>query len=432
MDRTASLAAVVALALALSVVGATGSAVAASQTQTVTVTVTVVDGFGNPVRDVDLHATWQGGSTDATTASNGKAFLDVPDGADVTVEVDHPAYTRNKPYQLTDASEGSVTIDVAQKSTITVTAADSEGPVGDAKVSVWQNGEVIANGETNNRGQFSTGVIEADEYRVTVLKPGYYQETATVDANGDTAHETTLERGTVTVTFRVLDRNFVPAKPVGGAAIAGDEIGSVMTQANGVQQTSVPVNSEVTVTVRKDGYVPIKKTISLEETDETVNISTRKKPVLSFDLLNDRVVVGEKVRIQVTDQYGNPMSDISVFMDGSQAGTTDAEGVVVLTVESAGQHTIKAESGELSTNEQTLTGVRPMAERSGSTPTTTSTPAAAQNSAPQPALSGVVSVPGAGGMFHLKSVGVGIGLGAALTIGLFVYRRLNAPRGGEA
>src|SRR6056297_3083279 len=84
---------------------ATGS-VAADQT---TLTVEVVDDDGDPVGGIAVEATWEVGdeteTATATTASNGKVFLDVEAGADVELTVDDETYVRNRPLSVEDASE---------------------------------------------------------------------------------------------------------------------------------------------------------------------------------------------------------------------------------------------------------------------------------------------------------------------------------------
>ena len=60
--------------------------VAAQEVVTLTVTIETPD--GEPVANAALTATWDGGSSTATTVSNGKAFIDVEQGADVEIAVE--------------------------------------------------------------------------------------------------------------------------------------------------------------------------------------------------------------------------------------------------------------------------------------------------------------------------------------------------------
>ena len=82
---------VLSVVLVLSLVAAAGGVVAQSS-ETVTVTIAVRDQADNPISDAELDVEWDGGSTTATTAGNGKAFVDVPADARVTISVTHPRY----------------------------------------------------------------------------------------------------------------------------------------------------------------------------------------------------------------------------------------------------------------------------------------------------------------------------------------------------
>jgi len=415
MGRTATTTTVFAITLVVLLAGPVGIASA----QQVTLTVTVVDQNGNPVSNVELAASWDGGSSQATTRSNGQALIDVEQGADVTIELSHPVYTRNTPYEIEGASSGSITIDVAQKASATVSVRDATGPLKDARIALRQDGRAVAVGITDANGRFSSGVIESGDYTLNVFEEGYYRQTMDLEVDGETTQEVQLEPGTVSVTFKVLDRNFDPARPVPNAVITGDSIGSMKTQQNGVQQASVPVNTEIAVTVTKDGYNTVEQTISLDESNTVINISTRKKETISFEFLNDRVVVGEQVMVEVTGTYGDPVEEAAVFLDGSQVGTTDQNGVVTVTVDSPGEHTLHAETGSLSTDQRTVVGVEPMQ------PGATTTP-----SGSTPAQAGLMALPGVG-QLHPKSVGLGAAIGFVVMLVVIGYGRFRSMSGGQ-
>lgn len=394
--------------------------VGTASAQQVTLTVSVVDQDGEPVRNVELTAKWDGGSSVATTRSNGQALIDVEEGADVTIEVAHDVYTRNAPFELTEASAGEVTIDVAEKASADVTVRDATGPIQEARVALRRDGKAVAVGLTDANGRFTSGTFEAGDYTLSVLEEGYYQQTMDLEVQGETTQEVELEPGTVSVTFNVLDRNFDPARPVAGATITGDAIGSMRTQQNGVQQASVPVNTEIQVTVTKDEYDTVEKTIKLEESDTVVNISTRKEEAISFQFLNDRVVAGEKVLVEVTGTYGDPVEEAAVYLDGTQIGTTDQNGVVTVTIDSPGEHTLHAESARLSTDKRTVVGV----EATSDEPVTTPSESAG-------AQAGLMAVPGLGQQVHPTSLGIGIAVGVVLMLVLIGYGRFQSISSGE-
>ena len=83
--------------LVASLAGAAGPALAQSDDM-VTLTIEVVNPSTNQrLGGVTLLATWDGGESRATTASNGMVFIDVPEAASVEITPDDPSYTRNEP-----------------------------------------------------------------------------------------------------------------------------------------------------------------------------------------------------------------------------------------------------------------------------------------------------------------------------------------------
>jgi len=359
----------------LVVAGAVGAPAAAGLTtqsaEQVTLTVTVVDQSGNPLDDAELSATWDGGGpVNATTAGNGKAFLDVAEGADVTIRVDRSFYIRNRPYVVENASEREVTIEMAQRGQATVVVRDSEGRVSDAIVRMFQDGRPVINARTGDDGTFTTPAIERDEYSLITFKEGYLRNKTTVTVDGDVRQSMTIEQSTVLATFRVRDDHFDPTQPLTGANVTVPGVADVTTQSNGRVTVSVPVNDRYEIGITKPGYASVTRELEVEESAVSLNATIRRIPAINITTDNQRVVVGEPVRVTVTDEYGDPVANASVSVDGSTAGETNENGVVSVPIESAGSHTIGASSGDL-TASATVEGVEPAPEE---TPTATPTP----------------------------------------------------------
>lgn len=399
----------------LVVLGAAGPAIGLASAQ-VTLTVALETPGGSPVGNADLTATWDGGSTNTTTASNGKAFIDVPEGADVTIEVEHPDYIRNSPYEVTDAEEEEVTVTVWEKASATVTVRDAQGEVEDVRVAFRKDGETVTVQRTDADGLVESGVIEAGEYTLRLFEPGYYRKTVTLTVEGETTEEVTIERGSVTVQFRVLDDHFDPPEPIAEATISGETVGTIQTLSDGTQEFSVPVNTEITVGVEKEGYETVTRTISVRESRQQVNITTRKTPRIDIEAANERVVVDESVHVTVTDEYGQPLPDATVFLDGSPVGQPDDAGTIRVPIESAGDHTLYVEFEQLTSEEVTVTGVT----TGGSSPTDD-----ANVATPSPGStddgSGAFSVGG----LNLRSTAIGIAGGLVLAVVLFVVLRFR-------
>jgi PGF-CTERM protein len=369
--------------------GAGGVGATTTQTDPVTLTVTVVNADDETVGGADLTATWDGGESTATTASNGKAFLDVEAGADVEVTVDHPDYIRNHPYVVEGAGERDVTVPVAQRASLTVTVADGSGPVDGAAVAVRMNGRVVSNGETGEDGTYATDDIEAGTYSVSVLEPGYYRNGTTVTTDGDTATRVQIERGSVTLTVAVTDPHFDPPEPVGEASIRIDGVGQFTTLPEGTATVGVPVNTPLTVEVTKEGYETVTHDIRTGETALRENASLQRTPSISVSPVNRRVVVGERVVVEVTDEYGDPVAGATVRLDGETAGETDDGGQLAVPVESPGNHTLVASTADLESAPATVTGIQ---EGDDTTTTAEPTTAATTTDANSPGFSALLAL----------------------------------------
>lgn len=356
--------------------GADGARAGSTQSM-VTLTVTVTDRVGNGISNVDLTATWDGGSTTATTASNGKAFVDVPEGARVEIAVSHDDYTRNHPYVVEDAQEEDVTVVASLKASATVTVVDDGEPVENARVAMTKTdqGETAASGRTGADGTFDSGTLEQGTYRVLAVKEGYEFNETTVDVFGSTEATVAIEEGSVTVEFSVRDDHFDEPRPVEGATveIEGPTTASVTTSGEGTASIGLPVNARYTITVRKDGYGTVRRTVNVGQEPADLSFTINREPVLSVAAVNSRIVVGEAVQLTVTDEYGERVEGATITVDGEAVGQTDADGVYRATVDSAGEHVISARANGVTSGEITVRGV---SEGGEATPTATSSPAA--------------------------------------------------------
>lgn len=340
----------------LFVAAGSGGAVAIQEGDTVTLTVTVVDKHGGTPGGVTITATWDGGSTTATTASNGKAFVDVPEGADVKLDVDDDVYTRNVPKTVQDAAAEEVDLAVTRKGSVEVTVTDADGPVEDVNVTFRRDGTTIVTGTTDADGIFDTGTIERREYAVILEKPGYYRNRTTVVVTGDVFRSVRMARGTVNVEVAVQDDHFSPPEPVGDARVTVEPIGTQRTTSGTVTFT-VPVNDDYRVTVEKDGYARTERVIQVHETPRDVTISVQREETLIVRPLNDKVVVGQSVLVEVVNAYGESVSGAKIRLDGELVGETDAAGEVRVPVESAGEHTIRARGEGIRSAPVVVTGV---------------------------------------------------------------------------
>ncbi|PSQ32244.1 PGF-CTERM sorting domain-containing protein [Halobacteriales archaeon QS_9_67_15] len=344
--------------------------VGATTADTVTLTVKVVDQSGNGLGDAELSATWDGGEpVNRTTAGNGKAFLDVEEGADVTIRVDHPHYVRNQPYVVENASEQDVTIEVAREGQATVTVTDGSEAVDNAIVRMFHDGQPVVNARTADDGTFTTGDIEYGNYTLITFKEGHARNRTTLTVDGDVSQRMDIDQESVLVTFTVEDDHFDPPEAVRNANVTVQGIADVTTQGTGSVTVSVPVNDNYEVTVTKPGYESVTEQLRVRESDTALNATIQRTPAIDVRTDNSRVVVGEPVRVTVVDEYDNPVAGASVTVNGSDAGETDEEGVLSVPIERSGNVTVSAEADGREGN-VTVEGVQPGGE---DTPTQTAT-----------------------------------------------------------
>lgn len=368
----------VTLAVAL-VVGPAGF-VAAQDGGTVTVTVAVHDSDGDPVSNAALDAEWDGGSTTATTAGNGMAFVDVPDGAEVTVAVTHDRYVREDPYVIDDASEREVSVRVYRKSAIRLEVGDDDGGVSDASVLIERGGLDVETGTTDENGVYETGVIREGDYAVTVSKPGYYTRRKEVRAEGEITNRVAVTRGSVPVRVDVADPRTDPAAPVDDANVTLDGVGTAHTDGSGDATVEAPVNTQSTLRVTKSGYRTVSRDLSVGEEATDVSVSLSRTPSLTVSAVNERVLVGERVALSVTDAYDDPAAGVTVTLDGDPVGTTDDEGEIAVRIDDPGDHALRATDDDVTSDAVRVEAVDP----DGTTPTPTGTDAPADTATATP------------------------------------------------
>lgn len=343
-----------------------------------TLTVSVVDESGSAIAGAELTAEWDGGSATETTASNGKAFVDVPEGVNVTLHVEHDDYVRNHPVEIVDAAEGDVEVTAYPKAQASVSVVDGSGAVADARVRFVKDGRVAARGDTDDGGTFSSGTIEAGEYDVRVKKAGYYVETVSMTVEDDAATEVTIERGSVVVGFNVTDDHFEPSRPVADATVSVDGFGSVKTLDDGENSMRLPVNTRYSVTVGKAGYENVTGSFGVGESARQTNFTMQRTPTLTLETVSERVVAGERVRIEVIDEYGAPVGGATVLLDGEQVGETGDDGVLLAMVEFGGEHELRATKASLESDAVTIEAI------GDETPTATPEPTPGETSTQTP------------------------------------------------
>lgn len=328
----------------------------------VTTTVTVVNSTGEPLSDVEISATWDGGGpVNETTRANGQALVDVEAGAEVTFRVHDENYVRNEPFVVENASGGEVEVPVSEAGSIEVSAVDAGGAVDDAIVRLTRDGNFVVNVRTGSDGVHQSRDIEQGEYELTVYKEGYLRNASTIEIDGDLSREVTIEEGTRTLNVTVVDDYFDDPRPVRNATVRLPGTGSVQTFSNGQTTISAPVNDEYDVTVTKDGYDTNTTSVRIREESKSLTVAIQRTPGLDLATANERVVVGESVQVTVSNEYGEHVDGASVAVDGESVAETGPDGEASVPIESAGTRNLTASYGDL-TASATVEGIDPGAD----------------------------------------------------------------------
>lgn len=337
----------------------------------VTLTVSVVDQGGVAIGGADVTASWDGGEATASTASNGRALIDVPEGADVSLDAAHEDFVLNHPVEVADAGEEDVTVRMALKGHATVTVTDETGePLAGATVTLERDGRTAVEGETDADGTFESGVVEQGRYEIGAVKPGYYRETARQRVGIDSRTTFELASGTADLQVRVVDDHFEEPRTLEGARIRiSDSVGELATirATGGTASMDVPVNNRYRVTVLKDGYREDGRHVNVIEGDRSVTVASQRVPSLTLESQNSRVIVGETTRLNVINAYGEAVEGVAIRHEGETVAETGADGYATVTVEAVGDQEFTAVLDGLESDPIVIQGVDPDAEEDAET-----------------------------------------------------------------
>lgn len=339
--------------LVLSVVAGASPAVAQD---TVTLTVSVVDQSGAAVGGATIDASWDGGSSSATTASNGKAFVDVPRGADVNLSVTADRYVRNSPYTVENARSDDVTVDVARKGRLTVTTTHDGEPLSGVSVTLKKEGVTVVDAKTNDDGRLRSPVIERGRYYLVLSKAGFYRNASYVDVTESASTSVKMARGTTNVQFRVVDDHYDEPRNVPDAEVSVEGIGT-QRLSGGTVTFTVPVNAFYRVTANKGGYESNKTQFFVGTRPVERTLVINREDTLTAEPFNERVVVGERVTVSVHNAYNESIQGATVTLDGESVGTTDERGEVRFRIDETGPHQVVASANGTTSAAVNVTGV---------------------------------------------------------------------------
>lgn len=356
----------------------------------ITLDITVVDQDGEPVGNAELTVAWDDETRTVTTTSSGVAIVEVAEGADVEIDLEHPDYIRNHPFEIENATvpENETRLTVEMPATLVgnaeITVEDRAGPVADARVWIYDDQDrLVVNERTDDNGVVTTDRIEQGEYTVNVFQRGYLRTQTGIDIDGDVSETVRIERASVDLKFNLTDDYFEPPRAIENVRIEFEDGTVLTTNEDGEARTDVRVNREYSVTIDGEKYRPVTVTVDVEEIDRWFNFSMQREPSLHVETASQRVVLDESILLSVTNEYDEPVAGASVSLDGEEVGQTDTNGQLAIQITESGEREITVSTDGLS-DSVTVEGVRPAAddpETPEETPTPTETPTEADDDA---------------------------------------------------
>lgn len=399
-----------------------------AEADTVTITVAVTDPQGAGIGGVDVTLSWNGTEQrTGTTRSNGKMFFDVPDDERIVISLNHSEYVRNFEAVEHSPNDGdTVNVTMYPRATESVQVVDGDGdPVEGASVFLRKEGQArnVDGGRTNADGVWSSQVVEEGEYRVTVVKDGYFKTKRTVTVSGSSNHTVTIEQGTVQIDLSVVDGRLDEETPLSNVEVTvtrdGERIVQRFTDQKGQTTTVLPVNSEYTLELVKDGYTAVTRTVEVGTEPKDVELRMNRTPELSLTASTSQVLVGNSLTVTVTDEYDEPVEGAAVTVDGEQVATTGPDGRASVTLDSVGTFQVAASTDEASASGVSVKAVRPAtstAPETSTTEETTTTAGTTEATSTMPGADGTTSesdegsgsVPGFGGLAALVALAGGV------------------------
>lgn len=349
MQRTTLAVIVVAVVALLATGGVATADDVAAQDDTVTVELSVTTPDGDAVGGADATIEWDGGSVETTTRSNGRVLEDVPSDTPLEVTLEHDDYVQNVPYRVSGVESNDVVeMTMYPPATMDVEVRNDDGPVENAVVRLRKHGQsrLADRGETDEDGVYSSPDIETGTYDLRVEKAGYYEEQMDVDVSDETEQTVQVERGRVTVDLRTQDPT-----PEGPGAVSasvsfernGNHVKTVTTSDADTTGVTLDVNTRYDVTAEREGYSTATNRLATGEEDGEYVINVTRTPGISLEAGSDRLVVGEDLRVEVSDEYDRPVEGASVFVNDEERAETDADGVAHVAIEEEGNASVRAE-----------------------------------------------------------------------------------------
>ncbi|MDV2481530.1 PEGA domain-containing protein [Methanoculleus sp. Wushi-C6] len=224
----------------------------------------------------------------------------------------------------------------AQAVTLRVSVADEKTGGALADASVYIDGTYV--GSTASDGTYSYYHTGKKDLRVKVVRTGYKDWVEYVDADRTSVFVNMVRKDEI-LTFELYDA--VTLKPIAGALvrIEGDGVSSSgTTGSTGSTEFSVKAGALYNVEVRTSGYYELTKTVQVENSKKVVQYWLFRSDLLA---------------VQVKDSTtSTPIAGAEVFIDGTRAGTTDADGKLPLNLQREKRYSFRVTAPDYQTYQE--------------------------------------------------------------------------------
>lgn len=213
----------------------------------------------------------------------------------------------------------------AQAVTLYVSVVDEKTDDTLADASVYIDGEYV--GSTASDGTYSYVHSGKKDLRLKIVRKGYRDWTDYVDAD-KTRIQVDLVRKDETLTFELYDA--VTLRPVVGALVRveGDGVSrSETTGSSGSTDFTVRSGTLYNVEIRASNYYDLSKTVQMDNSGKVVQYWLFRNDLLAVQVWDD--------------ETSAPLKGAEVYIDGSRAGVTDADGKVPLHLQREKRYSLK-------------------------------------------------------------------------------------------
>ncbi|PKL62415.1 MAG: hypothetical protein CVV31_06195 [Methanomicrobiales archaeon HGW-Methanomicrobiales-2] len=213
----------------------------------------------------------------------------------------------------------------AQAVTLRISVADEKTDNALVDASIYVDGDYV--GSTASDGTYSYVHSGKKDLYLKIVRKGYRNWVDYVDYDTNRV-QIDLIREDATLTFELYDAGTL--KPIIGAVVrveGTDYSDSEVTGSTGSTNFPVKANELYNVEIRASGYHDLSKTVQMESSAKTVQ----------YWLFSNNLLA-----IQVRDgETSAPLKSAEVFIDGTSAGVTDADGRLPLHLERAKRYSLR-------------------------------------------------------------------------------------------